>query len=77
PAHYGPVPDRIRSALTGLAARPDDPLWLGPYLDRLTGMLRDILTVEAQADTVRAFAFQAVPDLARTEAYARLLYETA
>jgi hypothetical protein len=44
-AHYGPVPDRIRLALTGLAARPDGPLWLGPHLGRLTAMLRDILTV--------------------------------
>ncbi|GAA4600579.1 helix-turn-helix transcriptional regulator [Actinoallomurus liliacearum] len=74
-AHYGEVPDRIRSALTGLAARPDGPLWLRPHLGQLSGMLRDILTVEAEADIVRAFGVQAVPDLARTEGYARLLYE--
>ncbi|MFC4908345.1 DUF5753 domain-containing protein [Actinomadura gamaensis] len=74
-AHYGPVPDRIRAVLTGLAARPDGPLWLQPHLDRLSGMLRDILTIEAEADVVRAFGIQAVPDLARTEAYARLVHE--
>ncbi|MEV4254894.1 DUF5753 domain-containing protein [Spirillospora sp. NPDC049652] len=74
-ANYGEIPERIRSILTGLAARPDGPLWLGPHLDRLSGMLRDILTVEAEADIVRAFGLRAIPDLARTEAYARLVYE--
>ncbi|RFU40498.1 hypothetical protein DZF91_16910 [Actinomadura logoneensis] len=74
-ANYGAVPERIRSVLTSLAARPDGPLWLGPHLDRLSGMLRDILTVEAEADVVRAFGLRAVPDLARTENYARVIYE--
>jgi transcriptional regulator with XRE-family HTH domain len=69
------VPEHpLRTAILDLAARPAGPAWLADHVGRLKALVRDLLTLESEATTVRTFGLQLVPELVRTEAYARMYY---
>lgn len=71
---YG-APQRVRDVLVDLASRPAGPPWLAPHVGRMKALVRDIYTVESESPLVHTFGIGRMPELARCEAYARMLFE--
>ncbi|MFD0688175.1 helix-turn-helix domain-containing protein [Actinomadura fibrosa] len=69
---YGVPPHRMREVVVDLAARPDGPPWLARHAGRLKALVRDLYTLESEATTIHTYGIAVVPELVRSEAYARL-----
>jgi transcriptional regulator with XRE-family HTH domain len=65
----------IRDVLIDLASRPAGPGWLGPHAARVKALVRDLLTLESESPVVHTFGILLVPELVRTEPYARMCFE--
>jgi hypothetical protein len=72
---YNVPQHKIRSVLVDLASRTDGPPWLAAHVGRLKALVRDLLTLESESPTVHTFGIHLMPELVRTEAYARLWLE--
>ncbi|HEX6471319.1 MAG TPA: helix-turn-helix transcriptional regulator [Streptosporangiaceae bacterium] len=66
---------KIRAILVDLASRTKGPPWLGAHVGRLKALVRDLITLESEASTMHTFGIHLMPELVRTEAYARLFLE--
>lgn len=66
---------RIRDVLIDLASRPAGPDWLRPHAARVKALVRDLLTLESESPVIHTFGILLVPELVRTEAYARMCFE--
>ncbi|HEU5160062.1 MAG TPA: helix-turn-helix transcriptional regulator [Streptosporangiaceae bacterium] len=73
---YHVPPHRIRTVLVDLASRVTGPPWLAAHVGRLKALVRDLLTLESEAPAVRTFGIRLMPELVRTEAYARMIFES-
>jgi transcriptional regulator with XRE-family HTH domain len=72
---YNVPQHKIRKVLVDLASRSAGPPWLAPHVGRIKALVRDLLTLESEAPTIRTFGIQLMPELVRTEPYARLCFE--
>lgn len=72
---YQVVQQRVRDVLIDLASRPAGPAWLGPHAARVKALVRDLLTLESESPVIHTFGVLLVPELVRTEAYARMCFE--
>jgi uncharacterized protein DUF5753/helix-turn-helix protein len=72
---YQVPPHKIRNVLVDLASRTAGPPWLAAHVGRMKALVRDLLTLEAEARIIHTFGIRVVPELVRTEAYARMLFE--
>lgn len=70
---YGVSDDSVRGGLVELATRSGGPSWLRPHVPWLKELERDFIVLESEASAVRAFGIMLIPDLMRTEAYARTI----
>ena len=66
---------KIRDVLVDLASRTAGPPWLAAHVGRLKALVRDLLTLESEAPTIHTFGIHLMPELVRTEAYARMCLE--
>jgi transcriptional regulator with XRE-family HTH domain len=64
-----------REVLIDLASRPAGPPWLAPHTGRLKALVRDLLTLESESPIVHTFGIMLLPELVRTEAYARMCFD--
>jgi hypothetical protein len=71
---YAVTEDAVRGDLVELATRSGGPSWLRPHVPWLKDLERDFIVLESEASTVRAFGIMLIPELMRTEAYARTIY---
>ncbi|WP_131739813.1 helix-turn-helix domain-containing protein [Actinomadura roseirufa] len=69
---YGVPPHDMRTVVIDLAARPAGPPWLARHAGRLKALVRDLYTLESEATVIRTYGIAAMPELVRTEPYARL-----
>lgn len=69
---YEVPPHRIRGVLIDLASRTAGPPWLARHAGRIKALVRDLVTLESEATTIRTYGIRLMPDLVRTEAYARM-----
>ena len=67
-------PER-REVLIDLASRPAGPPWLAQHTGRLKALVRDLLTLESESPVVHTFGIMVLPELVRTETYARMCFE--
>jgi transcriptional regulator with XRE-family HTH domain len=67
----------LRTAILDLASRPAGPPWLAAHVGRMKALVRDLLTLESEASVVRTYGIQLIPELVRTEAYARMCFASA
>src|SRR3954447_1261385 len=72
---YHVPPHRIRTVLVDLASRTAGPPWLAAHVGRMKALVRDLLTLESEAPTIHTFGIHVMPELVRTEAYARMIFE--
>jgi transcriptional regulator with XRE-family HTH domain len=72
---YHVPPHRIRTVLVDLASRTAGPPWLAAHAGRMKALVRDLVTLEAEAPTIHTFGIHVMPELVRTEAYARMIFE--
>lgn len=61
----------IREVLVDLASRPAGPPWLARHVGRMKALVRDLITLESESPITHTFGMVLVPELARSEAYAR------
>jgi hypothetical protein len=66
---------KIRNVLVDLASRTAGPPWLAAHVGRMKALVRDLLTLESEAPTIHTFGIHLMPELVRTEAYARMCFE--
>lgn len=71
---YQVVKHNVRSVLMDLASRRHGPPWLAEHAERMTELRRDLLILESEAPIVRTYSIQLIPELVRTEDYARLCF---
>jgi transcriptional regulator with XRE-family HTH domain len=72
---YHVPPHKIRNVIVDLASRTAGPPWLAAHVGRMKALVRDLLTLEAEAPTIHTFGIHLMPELVRTEAYARMWFE--
>lgn len=72
---YHVPPHRIRTVLVDLASRTSGPPWLAAHVGRVKALVRDLLTLESEAPVIHTFGIHVMPELLRTEAYARMIFE--
>jgi len=72
---YHVPPHKIRNVLVDLASRTAGPPWLAAHVGRMKALVRDLVTLEAEAPTIHTFGIHVLPELVRTEAYARMIFE--
>lgn len=72
---YHVPPHKIRTVLVDLASRVSGPPWLAAHVGRMKALVRDLVTLEAEAPTIRTFGVHLLPELVRTEPYARGIFE--
>jgi hypothetical protein len=72
---YHVPPHKIRNVIVDLASRTAGPPWLAAHVGRMKALVRDLLTLEAEAPTIHTFGIHLMPELVRTEAYARMCFE--
>jgi transcriptional regulator with XRE-family HTH domain len=72
---YHVPPHKIRNVLVDLASRTAGPPWLAAHVGRMKALVRDLVTLEAEAPTIHTFGIHVMPELVRTEAYARMIFE--
>lgn len=72
---YHVPPHQLRTVLIDLASRPDGPPWLATHSPRLKSLVRDLITLESESPVVHTFGIPLVPELVRTEAYARMCFD--
>ena len=72
---YHVPPHKIRNLIVDLASRTAGPPWLAAHVGRMKALVRDLLTLEAEAPTIHTFGIHLMPELVRTEAYARMWFE--
>jgi transcriptional regulator with XRE-family HTH domain len=65
----------MREVLIDLASRPAGPPWLADHTGRLKALVRDLLTLESESPAVHTFGILLMPELVRTEAYARMCFD--
>jgi transcriptional regulator with XRE-family HTH domain len=71
-AEYG-VPDREQAALVAIASRGGQRGWWHPYADVLPGAYLDYVIMESAASEIMTYEAQVIPDLLRTDDYARAI----
>ena len=71
---YHVPPHKIRNVIVDLASRTAGPPWLAAHVGRMKALVRDLLTLEAEAPTIHTFGIHLMPELVRTEAYARMWF---
>lgn len=71
---YEVPPHRMRGVLIDLASRPSGPPWLAEHAGRLKALVRDLITIESESPLIHTFGIGLVPELVRTEAYARAYF---
>jgi transcriptional regulator with XRE-family HTH domain len=70
------VPEhRIRTVLLDLATRQAGPPWLAGHAGRIKALVRDLLTLESESPVIHTYGILVLPELVRTEAYARMCLE--
>jgi transcriptional regulator with XRE-family HTH domain len=69
---YG-VPDSEQAALVAIASRSGQRGWWHPYADVLPGAYLDYVIMESAASEIMTYEAQVIPDLLRTEDYARAI----
>jgi transcriptional regulator with XRE-family HTH domain len=69
---YG-VPDSEQAALVAIASRSGQRGWWYPYADVLPGAYLDYVIMESAASEIMTYEAQVIPDLLRTEDYARAI----
>jgi transcriptional regulator with XRE-family HTH domain len=69
---YG-VPDREQAALVAIASRGGRRGWWQPYMNVLPGAYLDYVIMESAASEIMTYEAQVVPDLLRTDDYARAI----
>ncbi|MBC6461322.1 helix-turn-helix domain-containing protein [Actinomadura sp. HBU206391] len=74
---YAVTDEGTRDHLTDLAHRCGGPAWLKRHTGWLSELERDFIILESEATNVRAYGIGLIPDLQRTEAYARATYSAA
>ncbi|QXJ21581.1 helix-turn-helix domain-containing protein [Actinomadura graeca] len=72
---YGVPPHAMRTVVIDLASRPSGPPWLAPHAARLKALVRDLYTLESEATVVHTYGIPVMPELVRSERYARLGFE--
>ncbi|WP_165975336.1 helix-turn-helix domain-containing protein [Actinomadura rubrisoli] len=72
---YGVPPHRMRTAVIDLASRPSGPPWLAAHAGRLKALVRDLYTLESEATVIHTYGIAVVPELVRSEPYARIGFE--
>lgn len=72
---YHVPPHKIRRVLVDLASRTAGPPWLAAHVGRMKALVRDLVTLEAEAPRIHTFGVHVLPELVRTEAYARQIFE--
>jgi hypothetical protein len=70
---YSVRDDAARDELIELARRCGGPDWLQPHLGWLSELERDLIILESEAAAIRAYGILLVPELLRTEPYARAI----
>lgn len=70
---YAVADEPARAGLVALAHRSGGPEWLKPHTGWLSELERDFIILESEASVVRAFGILLIPELMRTEAYARAI----
>lgn len=70
---YAVTDEGTRAGLAELAVRAAGPAWLKPHAGWLTDVQRDFIILESDANSVWAFGIPLMPDLLRTEPYARMI----
>ncbi len=71
-AEYG-VPDSEQAALVAIASRGGQRGWWHPYADVLPGAYLDYVIMESAASEIMTYEAQVIPDLLRTDDYARAI----
>jgi transcriptional regulator with XRE-family HTH domain len=69
---YG-VPDSEQAALVAIASRSGQRGWWHPYADVLPGAYLDYVIMESAASEIMTYEAQVIPDLLRTDDYARAI----
>ena len=69
---YG-VPASEQLALASIASRGGQHSWWHPYLDLVSGACLDYVIMESAASEIMMYEAQLVPDLLRTDEYARAI----
>ena len=69
---YG-VPDSEQAALVAIASRGGQRGWWHPYADVLPGAYLDYVIMESAASEIMTYEAQVIPDLLRTDDYARAI----
>lgn len=70
---YAVADEGVRADLVALANRSGGPAWLKPHTGWLSELERDFIILESEASAVRAFGILLIPELLRTEEYARAI----
>jgi transcriptional regulator with XRE-family HTH domain len=70
---YVVTDETARTELVELAGRCGGPTWLRPHVGWLSELERDLIILESEAGAIRAYGILLIPDLLRTEAYARVI----
>jgi transcriptional regulator with XRE-family HTH domain len=69
---YG-VPDSEQAALVAIGSRSGQRGWWHPYADVLPGAYLDYVIMESAASEIMTYEAQVIPDLLRTDDYARAI----
>jgi transcriptional regulator with XRE-family HTH domain len=70
---YEVTDEAARAELVELAGRCGGPGWLQPHVRWLSELERDLIILESEAGAIRAYGILLIPELLRTEAYARVI----